>query len=269
MIWVSGGLVALAVWLAVRSAGGAGLGRLRARRDSAAHHRRRGLRGAVAAAGVVLTATVWMVWGGRAGGLTACAVMLGLTGLEVARSVAAGRRRQLRQTAVTEACDVFAAMLRLGRIPAQALGAAAAECPPLREAAAAQAVGGDVVAALRQAALVPGQGDLTRVAAAWAVATTTGASMTTTMAAVAASLRADQAVSGVVRAELSAPRATGRLLAALPFAGLGLGYLVGGDPVQFLTDGWIGQLCLVTGVALGCIGLLWTDHLADRAGALR
>lgn len=92
--------------------------------------------------------------------------------------------------------------------------------------------------------------------------------MTSTMAAVAASLRADEAVSGVVRAELSAPRATGRLLAALPLAGLGLGYVVGGDPIGFLTGGWIGQICLVGGVGLGCAGLLWTDRLADRAGAL-
>lgn len=268
MTWLASGLVALAVWLAHRTPGG-GLGRLRPERVASSHRDRRGSRVVVAAVGAMIAVGVWLTWGGRAGSVTICGVLVALTAAEVARATVVARTRRQRRAAVTEACDVFAAMLRLGRIPAGALAAAAEECPPLRDAAAAQAVGGDVVAALQRAATVPGQEDLARVGAAWVVATASGASMTTTMAAVAASLRADQAVSGVVRAELSAPRATGRLLAALPFAGLGLGYLVGGDPVHFLTDGWIGQVCLVAGVALGCLGLMWTDRLADKAGEVR
>jgi tight adherence protein B len=108
--------------------------------------------------------------------------------------------------------------------------------------------------------------ELAQIAAGWRVATRTGASMASTMDAVAERLRTDQQVSGVVRAELSAPRATGRLLAALPLAGLLLGYLMGGDPLGFLTGTPIGEGCLVLGVALMCAGLVWTDHLADRAG---
>jgi tight adherence protein B len=62
---------------------------------------------------------------------------------------------------------------------------------------------------------------------------------------------------------LSAPRATSRLLAVLPLAGLALGYGFGGDPVGFLAGSAPGQLSLVVGVALGCAGVLWTERIAD------
>ena len=61
------------------------------------------------------------------------------------------------------------------------------------------------------------------------------------------------------------PRATGRLLTALPLLGIGMGFVSGGDPVAFLTTTMIGKACLVGAVVLVCAGLVWTELLATRA----
>ncbi len=177
------------------------------------------------------------------------------------------RRAVARERAeVVRACQLVGGMLGLGQVPAEALRAAAVRAPVLAEAAAVQSLGGEVAAVLRRAAGEPGREGLSQLAGAWQVAEQTGASMATTLAAVADRLAADLALRATVEAELSAPRATGRLLAALPIAGLGLGYLLGGDPIAFLTSSAFGQLCLALGAALGCVGLVWTELLADRHG---
>ena len=54
-----------------------------------------------------------------------------------------------------------------------------------------------------------------------------------------------------------------RLLAALPLAGVALGYGFGGDPLAFLAGSLPGQLSLIGGVSLGCAGVVWTEHIAD------
>lgn len=177
------------------------------------------------------------------------------------------RREAAKQRAeVVRACQLVGGLLGLGQVPAEALRAAAARAPVLAEAAAVQTLGGEVAEVLRRASVRPGQEGLRELAAAWQVAERTGASMATTLASVAERLAAELTLRATVEAELSAPRATGRLLAALPLAGLGLGYLLGGDPVDFLTSSWFGQLCLAVGAALGCAGLVWTELLADKHG---
>ena len=182
------------------------------------------------------------------------------------------RRNRRRRVVATEraevvrACQLVGGMLGLGQVPAEALRAAAARTPVLAEAAAVQSLGGEVAAVLRRAATEPGREGLSQLANAWQVAEQTGASMATTLTAVAERLAADLALRATVEAELSAPRATGRLLAMLPVAAVGLGYLLGGDPIVFLTGSLLGQFCLAGGALLGCVGLIWTELLADRYG---
>lgn len=178
------------------------------------------------------------------------------------RSRAVARER----AEVVRACQLVGGMLGLGQVPAEALRTAAARAPVLAEAAAVQSLGGEVSAVLRRAAGEPGREGLNHLANAWQVAEQTGASMATTLGAVAERLVADLALRATVEAELAAPQATGRLLAVLPIAGIGLGYLLGGDPIGFLTSSVFGQVCLVLGAALGCAGLVWTELLADRHG---
>ncbi|MCW5953449.1 MAG: type II secretion system F family protein [Propionibacteriaceae bacterium] len=200
----------------------------------------------------------WSV--GLAGGAAAATVTWVLRRSRRRRAVARERAEVVR------ACQLVGGMLGLGQVPAEALRTAAARAPVLAEAAAVQSLGGKADAVLRRAATEPGREGLGQLASAWQVAEQTGASMATTLAAVADRLAADLALRATVEAELSAPRATGRLLAGLPIAGVGLGYLLGGDPIAFLTSSVFGQFCLVIGAALGCAGLVWTELLADRHG---
>ena len=203
-----------------------------------------------------------MLWG-SVGGSVAFAVTLPLVTAWTVwrrhrrRSVAAAAARD-----VATACQQLAGLLRVGHVPGVALSLAAQDSPVLADAAAIQAIGGEVAVALRRQGAGPGNGGLAQLAIAWDVAERTGASLTATLDALSERLAADRVVHNVVAAELSGPRATGRLLAVLPLAGLGLGYGFGGDPLDFLTASMPGQLCLTVGALLGCTGVFWTERIA-------
>ena len=87
------------------------------------------------------------------------------------------------------------------------------------------------------------------------------------LARVAADLRRRQQLRAVVDSELAAARATGQIMAVLPFAAIGLGFAAGTNPVAFLVGGVPGQLLLLAGVLLTAAGVLWIDKLAAARGA--
>lgn len=64
---------------------------------------------------------------------------------------------------------------------------------------------------------------------------------------------------------LAAPRATGRILSWLPLLGLGLGVLMGSDPVGVLTGSILGALTGMLGLGLAFAGRRWTAALVYRA----
>ena len=64
---------------------------------------------------------------------------------------------------------------------------------------------------------------------------------------------------------LAAPRATGRILSWLPLLGLGLGMLMGSDPVGVLTGSVLGALTGLLGLGLAFAGRRWTASLVHRA----
>ena len=64
---------------------------------------------------------------------------------------------------------------------------------------------------------------------------------------------------------LAAPRATGRILSWLPLLGLGLGVLMGSDPVGVLTGSVLGVLTGLFGLGLAFAGRRWTAALVHRA----
>ena len=66
---------------------------------------------------------------------------------------------------------------------------------------------------------------------------------------------------------LAAPRATGRILSWLPLLGLGLGVLMGSDPVGVLTGSVLGALTGMLGLGLAFAGRRWTAALVHRAEA--
>ncbi|GMA86580.1 hypothetical protein GCM10025868_18300 [Angustibacter aerolatus] len=106
------------------------------------------------------------------------------------------------------------------------------------------------------------------VVAAWRLAGTTGAPLAEVLERVAESTRLEAEVEAQVAGSLAAPRATARLLGVLPFAGLGLGQLVGAHPFAVLLGTWPGRACAALGLGLLVAGRAWTAALlraAERA----
>jgi tight adherence protein B len=230
------------------------------------------------------TSPPWPIVGG-----VACAVLLVVSGaqLEGARGAVLGlalvviggtiarlaRQRRRRRSAlqarvdVATACAALAAQLRVGQVPSEALVVAAADCPVLRESRDAQDLGGDVARIWRSHARRPGYSGLLDLARAWDVSSRSGAPMSAVLEHVSEGLAADQSLRALVAGELSAPRATGKVMAALPLCGIGLGYLLGGEPIGWLLAAPLGWGCLLGGVVLACLGVLWIERLAERAAA--
>ena len=69
-------------------------------------------------------------------------------------------------------------------------------------------------------------------------------------------LEAEDEIASERAAALAGPRASARILAWLPLAGLGLGAAIGADPISVFADGGVGSAVMLAG--LGC-------HLAGRA----
>ena len=196
----------------------------------------------------------------------ACAAFA--AGATVARLITQHRRRRSALQAradVAQACAALASYLRVGQVPSAALSIAAADCQVRREGHQAGTLGGDVAEVWRQQSRRAGHSGLLELARAWQVSTGTGAPMSATLDQVAASLAADQALTRVIDSELATARATSKVMAALPACGVGIGYLLGGDPGRWLLAGPSGWACLVVGVLLACAGVLWIEALARQA----
>lgn len=183
-----------------------------------------------------------------------------------------GRQRSRARTAlraqvdVARACQLLASHLRVGQVPTAALAVTAQDCPVLREARQVHEVGGDVTAVWRRQAERPGHGGLAELARAWQVSVQTGAPLSATLEQVAVSLAAEESLRAVVAGELASPRASSKVMAALPVCGIAMGYLLGGDPLDWLLSHPLGWACLLMGLVLAGVGLVWIELLARRAG---
>ncbi len=235
---------------------------------SVAERPRRGRRGWLLGllTGLVVLVVVHQLCGPEPTAVSGAALIVIGTGVRLTLQFLAERAASTARFEVAHACSVLASQVRVGRVPAEALQGAAQDCPVLAVATRAQELGGDVTTVWRSWSSVPGHAGLADLARAWQVSTDTGAPMAPSLQQVSEALTADLALRTVVAGELSAPRATGRIMAVLPFCGLGMGYLIGGDPVAFLLKGPWGWACLVGGVALASVGVLWIDRLAHLAG---
>lgn len=261
------GLAVLAAWFAVPAPATRDLQRRLA--AAAVDEPRARWRGWGTVVWVLLTAATvgaaYVLLGPRAAVLALAGWLATGTVVRLLRHRARARASLRARAEVARACGLLAAHLRVGQVPAVALGLAAADCPVLAESRRAFEVGGDVTRIWRVQARREGRAGLVELARAWQVSVDTGAPMSATLEQVAASLTADQNLRSVVSSELAAPRATGKVMAALPLCGIGLGYLLGGDPVHWLLAAPPGWGCLLGGVALACLGVLWIERLAQRA----
>jgi tight adherence protein B len=191
------------------------------------------------------------------------------------RGVTAARRRADRVRAgLPLVCRALAAELRAGWPAGDALACAARDADTqlahlLDPAVRAGRLGGDVPAMLHAAARSPGAARLAVLAAGWRVSTDTGASLATLADRLAAALGDEQRHRRLIAAQLAGPRASARLLAALPVVGVLLGVALGADPVRVLLHTPWGLACLTAAIGLDLLGLLWTERLAASAVRMR
>ena len=170
---------------------------------------------------------------------------------------------------MVDLCAALAAELRAG-VPSTDALERIAEAPGSAEVVvprALQAVrsGSDVAQSLRWDSTAAGAEGLRAVAACWDVALGSGAAMSPALALLVRGLRAEQAHRQEVAAMLAGPRATARLLAVLPGAGILMGIGLGVDPLALLIGTPVGAALLAAGGGLLLIGLAWTERLARTA----
>lgn len=253
-------LMALAAAVVVGSPGERELRRLR---PPVEHTHSRAV--SVAALSSVSLALVWVLAGARVTGWVVVLAIVASTAGWVVHGTRFERRLVRERSDTARAARTLALLLQAGQLPARALEDAAADCPVLATAALTGRLGGDVGQALAESARMPGRDALVRVSAAWRVSERTGAPIATVLSQVAVHLRKERHLAAVVAAELSAARASGRIMALLPFVALAVGTLVGANPLTFLFGSWLGEAALLAGVSLAAAGVVWTERIA-RAG---
>lgn len=185
----------------------------------------------------------------------------------------AQQRRERESAALQAALDVLVGELRIGAHPVSAFGTAAGEvCGPvgdgMRAVAARARLGADVAAGLDEvAANSPLPRHWEGLAVCWRLAHTHGLSIATLMRTAQRDIVERERFSARVSAAMAGPRATATVLAGLPAAGIGLGQLIGAEPLAFLLAPGAGGWLLIIGVLLACAGLLWSGRIT--AGVLR
>ena len=99
----------------------------------------------------------------------------------------------------------------------------------------------------------------------WRLGQTHGLAIATLMRTAQRDIVERERFAARVEAGMAGARATAMVLAGLPVLGIGLGQLIGADPLSFLMSGGAGGWLLVVGVLLACCGLLWSDRITTGA----
>lgn len=180
------------------------------------------------------------------------------------------RRRAAESAALQGALDVLVGELRVGAHPVAAFGVAAGEvdgavAASVRAVAARARLGADVAAGLHSVSrrsLLPAH--WRRLAVCWQLAQDHGLAIATLMQTAQRDIVERERFSAKVDAGMTGARTTAAVLAGLPLLGVGLGELIGADPVSFLLSSAVGGWILVIGVTLACSGLLWSDRITAR-----
>lgn len=196
----------------------------------------------------------------------------------VAATLEARRRRRGRQqrraaeaAVLQSALEVLVGELRVGAHPVTAFATAAGEvdgviATSFRTVAARARMGADVAAGLRSMArrsTLPAHWE--RLAVCWHLAEAHGLAIATLMRTAHRDIVARERFSAHVAAGMAGARTTAAVLASLPLLGIGLGQLIGADPVHFLLSNGAGQWLLAIGAALSGAGLAWADAITGKA----
>jgi tight adherence protein B len=174
---------------------------------------------------------------------------------------------------VTGLADVAATVERLAVLVSAGVPPGAAwrhldDDPIAALTAPVASVGGDVPDAIASAAPPKDAASASAVrglAAAWLVATDTGAPMAAALRSFGSSLRAFAATQRDIATALTAPKATARVVLVLPAVGVLFGMVLGFDTIGVLVTTPVGWICLAIGAILLALGWLWMRSLVRRA----
>ena len=175
------------------------------------------------------------------------------------------RRKAAERARILQALSALASELEAGQPPSAALSAAAGDPPAWPQALRAAGAASDVVEALRRDALA--HPVLVMLAACWEVSANSGAGLAAAVTRLAASARQAEDVRVQLEAHLAGPRATARMLGLLPLVGLGLGTVMGAEPIAWLVGTPVGAACALAGAALTALGMWWTGRIARSVEA--
>ena len=161
--------------------------------------------------------------------------------------------------------EQLATVISSGAGPRQAWAALGRSLPDgeLQDLARAAATGADLRRAagerLRRTEMV------SSLSTALAVCERTGAPTAMMLQHLAEALRDLHDAAQARRTAFAGPRSTARILLVLPAAGLGLGMLLGGDPLRLLLTSGAGNLLGLAGLVLTGLGWWWMRRLIHRA----
>lgn len=158
-------------------------------------------------------------------------------------------------------------LLAAGLDPLRALRSIENPPPELAGAASSESAY-DVPARLVDAAsgsAPPVRGAWAALACAWAVALESGAPLAGALERVAESLHALADADRQVDLAIAGPVATARIVALLPLVGLGMGLLIGADPLGVMLGTIPGAAAGLAGAALLAVGIRWNRRLVVSA----
>lgn len=136
----------------------------------------------------------------------------------------------------------------------------------LAAAATTSRMGGDVPQALRR---IDGAGPLLyALAALWQVGEMSGAGLAAALDRLVDAARESTRIRQEVASQLAGPRATMRVLALLPLVGVGMGVLMGANPLAFLFGSVWGWVVVVAAALLEALGVWWMRKLVAGIEAL-
>ena len=131
----------------------------------------------------------------------------------------------------------------------------------VRVAAARSAGGGDGANVLISSSCP----DLVRVGQLWKVAARHGIPLVALCENAQRRIDAQLTHAAATRAALQGPKATAMVLSILPVVGIGMGGLLGADPLHFLLGGGTGGVLLVAGTGLTTAGFVWSQRIMGKA----
>jgi tight adherence protein B len=220
------------------------------------------LAGAIAALAAALAVLAWP------GPRDALRAGLGQGRPAAAAPPAVGRRRRGDSRAalaeVLAVLDLAGAALQAGCPAERAVELAVAELPVGSPVRAILLEVRPVAEAWRRVVVTTGAESVALVARAWELSEQLGAPLAPSVATAAQVVRRSQRLQDRVETALAGPRATIRLLTALPLVGPLVGWAFGVDPVRLYWAGPVTQLATLAGLGLLLLGRLWCQALERR-----